>query len=207
MMKVNLIGHAGWSWVLVLSGLSLAACERRDPPLTPSTQSGNAAEPAMSTGALSDSDQRFVNSAAMSGMLEEEAAKLAADKATQPQVKEFANTLLKHHQNANDELKALAKSKGISYPQALSTTQSAQVQSMASLQGTEFDNRFVSQVGVQGHQSAIALYEGAAAGAQDREVQAWAAKSLPTLREHLAIAQKLPGATQMAMPASGPASS
>src|SRR5882724_1074393 len=51
------------------------------------------------------SDKKFAMDAAMGGMAEVELGKLAADTATHPDVKQFAQRMVEDHGKANDELK------------------------------------------------------------------------------------------------------
>ena len=59
--------------------------------------------------------------------------------------------------------------------------------------GASFDRAFIQKVGVSDHQEDIKLFEMASRSAKDADVKAWATKTLPTLKEHLAEAQKLAG--------------
>jgi putative membrane protein len=66
------------------------------------------------TSSASQQDTDFVQKAAMAGRMEVEHGKIAAAKASNAQVKAFANTLVKDHTAANQQLMALAKRKNIS---------------------------------------------------------------------------------------------
>src|SRR2546427_9370244 len=69
---------------------------------------------ALSVGAnaqVSKKDQEFLNKAAVGGLYEVEAGRLAQEKANSSDVKAFGEMLVKDHSSANDELKALATSK------------------------------------------------------------------------------------------------
>ena len=50
-------------------------------------------------------DKKFVMDAAVGGMAEVELGKLAAEKATNPEVKQFGQRMVDDHTKANDELK------------------------------------------------------------------------------------------------------
>ena len=68
------------------------------------------------SSATATSDPDFIKEAAMGGMAEVELGKLAATKATNAEVKKFAQMMVTDHSKANDELKALAAKKGIAAP-------------------------------------------------------------------------------------------
>lgn len=70
-----------------------------------------------STTALDSDDSKFLQDAAHDGMMEVQLGRLALDKATDPEVKHFAQRLIDDHSQANSDLMALASRKGV----ALST--------------------------------------------------------------------------------------
>ncbi len=59
---------------------------------------------------------------------------------------------------------------------------------LSKLKGSAFDQAYAKDM-VSGHQKAIEQFEMEAKNGQDADVKAWAEKSLPTLREHLELAQ------------------
>ena len=65
---------------------------------------------------------------------------------------------------------------------------------LRSLHGAAFDTAFANAM-VEGHQKAINLLEMAQGQVQHEEVRSLIASTMPTLREHLQIAQSLAGAT------------
>src|SRR5262245_36571918 len=64
-------------------------------------------------------DAKFATDAANGGMTEVALSKLALQKATNAQVKDFAAMMVKDHSKANEELMTLAKSKNITLPATL----------------------------------------------------------------------------------------
>ncbi len=68
---------------------------------------------------LSGADERFVKEAAEGGMLEVELGKLAADKATNDEVKAFGRRMQEDHSKANEELKKIADINNVKLPSAL----------------------------------------------------------------------------------------
>jgi predicted outer membrane protein len=62
------------------------------------------------------------------------------------------------------------------------------------LSGEEFDRAFGKHM-VQDHQKAVAKFTKASQSLDDAELKSFAAKTLPTLQQHLAAAQQLPGAS------------
>jgi putative membrane protein len=101
--------------------------------------------------------------------------------------------LVKDHEAASKQLQQIAQNKDVQIPQTLSPDKQQSLQKLQGMSGAEFDEAF-SQEMVSGHQKAVQMYEQAAQSAQDPEIRAFAEEKLPTLREHLKLAQALPGA-------------
>lgn len=143
---------------------------------------------------LSRGDRKFIESAAGDGMFEVQAAQLGSSKATDPQIKSFASKLVDDHQKANNELVQLANSKKVELAAAPPRGKRGEIEKLGKLSGAEFDQRFVREIGLKAHQDDIKKFEKASKDVKDPELKAWIDKTLPSLREHLAMAQKLPGA-------------
>lgn len=141
---------------------------------------------------LARGDRKFIQDAAESGMFEVQVAQLAASKATDPNVKSFASKLVQEHTTANNELLQLANARKVELPAAPPRGKRQDVEKLGKLSGTEFDQRFVREVGIKDHEKNIKKFEKASEKAKDPELKAWINKTLPHLREHLAMAQKLP---------------
>jgi putative membrane protein len=159
---------------------------------TYSASSGRTEDGAAAT-ASAGGDAEFVTNAAETDMLEIQAGQLAVDKAQSADVKKFAGMLVKDHGNASKELQQIAQNKGVEIPQTLSPDKQQSLEKLQGMSGMEFDKAF-SQEMVSGHQKAVQMFEQAAQSAQDPEIKAYAEEKLPTLREHLKMAQALPGA-------------
>jgi len=144
---------------------------------------------------LPTADSQFVTKAAAGGQFEIEIAKLAADKATDPQVKSFAQMLVDDHTAANEKLRQIAGSHNVALPASLPADKKKQIDQLGKLSGAEFDRQFVKMVGIQDHQHDIDEFEKAAKSAKSDDVRDFAQSTLPTLKKHLAAAQNLPEAS------------
>ena len=159
-------------------------------------RAGGATAAGGSAGATRDLalvDRNFVTTAAVDGMYEVEVAKVAAQKATDPAVKAFASMLVEHHTQVNNELKQLAGSRNVQLPTELPSNKKEELKKLQQASGAAFDRQFVQEVGIKDHQDDIRAFEKASVDAKDPELKAWAGKTLPQLREHLAQARTLPG--------------
>jgi putative membrane protein len=138
-------------------------------------------------------DRKFVEKAAGSGMFEVQVSQLATTRAKNPDVKSFAGMLVDHHTKANDELTQLANAKGIELPAAPPRAMRRQIDELGKKKADDFDKDYVKQVGIKDHQKDIKEFEKASKDVKDPELKAWVTKTLPTLKDHLAQAQKLQG--------------
>jgi putative membrane protein len=144
---------------------------------------------------LSHSDKEFIEDAAKGGMFEVQSGQLAAQKGSDQAVKDFGNKLAQDHGKANDELKQIAEAKGVKMPDKDKWMERHEMSKLQKLSGPAFDREF-AQHEVKDHEKDIKAFEKAASKLDDPDLKAFAQKQLPTLREHLALAQKLSGASQ-----------
>ena len=155
-----------------------------------------AASAAFSLAAVAASpDAAFVQKAAAGGMAEVEMGKLAQDKATVDQVKQFGARMVQDHGKANDELKQVAGTKGVQLPAGPDAKAQTEMKKMQSMSGAPFDKHYIDHM-VADHKKDIAAFEAEAKSGKDPEVKAFAQKTLPTLKEHLQLAQQAQAAVK-----------
>ena len=129
---------------------------------------------------VSDKDANFVSTAMAGGEEEVENGKMALKRSQSADVKKVASQMVQDHTKANGELLALAKKKGIGV-----TTGTIRAQNMSA---NGFDKTYLRTL-EQGHKKTIAAFEKEAKSGGDPDLKAWAAKTLPTLKSHLAMVQ------------------
>jgi len=137
--------------------------------------------------------------------MEVQAGKLASQRALDPAVKSFGEKMVSDHSAANDTLKSLADSKQMPLADTVSPEGHAALGKLEGLNGTEFDKTY-SQMMVRDHTTDISEFEKAFKKASDPDVKAYAQQTLPTLRHHLMLANRLSSAekkspSQMSGPA------
>jgi putative membrane protein len=135
-------------------------------------------------------DQRFVVNTAGVGIAEVELGKLASEKAVNPDVKSFAQRMVTDHTKAGDELKALAQKQGITLPTEMDAKHKALRDRLMKMSGEAFDHAYIVAM-VNGHQEAVTAFRTEARTGKDAEIKAWAEKTLPTIEDHLKVAQSL----------------
>jgi putative membrane protein len=151
------------------------------------------AVPVLGFGAnsLSHADSSFLKDATEAGLYEIQGSKIALDKATDPQVKSFAQHMIDEHTKANQEIEALASQKGVKLPTSPSVAQQAKLKTLEHWSQSGFDHHYAEGVGVSAHKDAVKLFTKESTDAKDADVKALASKTLPDLQQHLQMAQQL----------------
>jgi putative membrane protein len=146
---------------------------------------------------LAGPDTQFLAEAIRDGMAEVELSKTAAQKASSPEVKRFAERMVKDHAAANEKLMALARKHKIEAEGTYGTPpletpekEKAEKRDLSKLSGREFDRTYASGA-VEDHEKAVGLFREEAKNGKDKEVSELAASMLPTLEEHLEMARAL----------------
>jgi putative membrane protein len=129
----------------------------------------------------------FVKTVATGGSKEVAVGKLAAEKATNPDAKAFASRMVTDHSKANESLVALAAKKSWSATPDTASYK-PEFDKLAALSGAAFDRAYMD-VMVAAHEKTIALMEQQAKNGTDPDLKAWAAKTLPTVQQHLKLAR------------------
>ncbi len=81
--------------------------------------------------------------------------------------------MVQDHSKPNDELK-----------------QRNAAEHLSTLSGAAFDKAYMSHM-VEDHEKDVKEFDKASTSAEDSDLRSWAAKTLPTLQEHLRIAKEI----------------
>ena len=174
-----------------IAAAALLACASVGAQTTATRPTGTEpATAARSDSALARADRKFIEEAAHGGVAEVELGKLAQQKASSDQVKQFGARMVEDHGKANDELKQLAQTKGITPPTAADKSHAKDIDKLGKLSGAEFDKQYMAHM-VSDHRKDVSEFKKASESAKDSDVKAFAGKTLPTLQEHLKLAQSV----------------
>lgn len=136
--------------------------------------------------------QEFIDAAAKSDIFEIQAAKLAAIKASSPDVKAFAQQMLKAHTDSTAKIKAAA---GKLTPNPAPTKDQAEdLADLSKLSGTKFDEEYIDGQ-VDAHESALSLMQAFARDGADAKLKAAAGAIAPVVENHLKMARDLENRT------------
>jgi len=141
-----------------------------------------------SAGKLTGADKTFVEKAAIGGMAEVQLGNLAQQKAANDQVKQFAARMVTDHSKANDELKQIASAKGVQLPTSLDKKHQSDMERLQKMSGADFDKAYMSHM-VDDHKTDVSEFKKEAGSGRDSDLKSFASKTLPTLEEHLKMAQ------------------
>jgi len=106
------------------------------------------------------------------------------------------------HSKANDDLKTLAKNKNLTLPTDLDPKDAALKDRLSKLSGPAFDRAYMSAM-LRDHRKDVSEFRMESNNGKDPDVKAFASKTLPTLEDHLKLAQQ----TEKAVGTSGAAKS
>ncbi len=133
-------------------------------------------------------DATFVKKASCGGMAEVKAAETALQKASDANVKQFAQRVVDDHAKANRELEDLASRKGWKVEKTIEEKHQKELDKLNGMSGQEFDKAYMD-CQLKAHEEAVKLFKQESKSGQDPDLKAWATKTLPTLEEHLRLAQ------------------
>ena len=188
MNKVALWSSMVMCAALALPAASLAAdmSDSNPPPKAGSQSPSNTGH----SHAVTGTDLTFLNEAAPGGMAEVELGSLALKQGDSQEVKSFAKRMVADHSKANHELDELATKKKVVLKKEKTVEQKQAMDRLSKLHADAFDREYAKDM-VKDHEKDVTKFQEAATNATDADVKAYAAKTLPTLREHLDMARKL----------------
>lgn len=135
------------------------------------------------------SDTEFARKAASGGLMEVELGKIAQQRGTSSQVKQIGKTLERDHSKANNELKRIASSEGITLPGQMEAEHSSHLDRLRNLSGAEFDSAFM-QMQAEHHRKDISEFQQEASQGQNSRLKEFASKQLPVLQGHLRMLER-----------------
>lgn len=145
----------------------------------------------MSSALAASPDAKFVQEASASGLAEVSLGKLGASQGSSQAVKDFGQQMVTDHTKANEELKTIAAGKSLTVATEPMPSDARAAAMISSKDGAAFDAAFKTKM-VADHEKAVKLFTMQSTAGKDPELKAFAAKTLPTLKHHLQMAQQLP---------------
>ena len=153
-----------------------------------------------SGGTTRNSDLTFLREAIEGNLAEIQTGQLAEKNGASQVVKQFGQRMVADHTNLLEQAKSIAAAKGITPPTAPSAKDQATYRSLSSKTGNAFDTAYITDM-ISDHKEDISHFEQEANSGSDPDIRALASKALPTLQEHLRLAES--AARQLGISTSG----
>jgi putative membrane protein len=134
-------------------------------------------------------DEAFLKDAAQGGMAEVKFGELAQNDGTSSTVKQFGQRMVLDHTKMNGQVKDLAATKNISLPGSVGIKEEASYKLLQAKSGDSFDKSYIEDM-LKDHRADIAAFQKEVDSGSDPDIKAFAAQALPTLRQHLRLAEK-----------------
>ena len=139
---------------------------------------------------MKSADAAFAMKAAQGGVAEVQMGQLAAQKASNPDVKAFGQQMVDDHTKANDKLKAVAQGENMTLPESLDAKHQAEYTKLQGLSGASFDREYVKHM-VKDHEEDVKEFQKEADTGKDPQIKSFAAETLPILQQHLSKIQSI----------------
>jgi len=164
-------------------------------------------ETAVGTAGVSAGDRNFVEASLSAGMAEVELGRMAQQRATDAEVKQFAEMMVRDHTQSGDALRQVAQQHSIQTQPQIEERHRDLMDRLNNLKGADFDREYMEAM-IQGHEDMIDRLQTRASEdrfgenqgqvrpeGSDNPVEAsvnqWAANTLPTARKHLEEARRI----------------
>ena len=135
-------------------------------------------------------DKTFMKKAAEGGLAEVQLGQLAQQNGQSQDVKNFGQKMVTDHTKANDQLKQVASQEGVTLPTDVSSKDRAEYDRMSKLNGEAFDKAYARMM-VSDHKKDVAEFQREANSGSDPQMKNFASQTLPTLQDHLRMAEQM----------------
>jgi len=146
-----------------------------------------------------ESAQEFVNKAANGGKFEVDSSKVAQGKLTDKSVQDFAQKMIDDHGAANAKLESIAAEQKLQVPSELDAQHKAELDKLQQAKAP-VDQPYVA-LQRSAHTDAVALFEAYAKDGDNATLKSFAQETLPTLKMHKDMIEKIATTTTGTEPA------
>jgi putative membrane protein len=135
-------------------------------------------------------DRAMMTALAQSGYDGVMMAKLGTEKASNADVKRFAQEMADSSRKLNEDVKPMMKAQGVDAPTALAARRQGSYDALTKMSGPDFDRAFVTEM-ASSCSNDVMMLQRASMMARDEDVKAWATKTLPDAQAHEQAARDL----------------
>lgn len=136
-----------------------------------------------------DTDKEFIKTASQSDFTEIKFSQLAADKANNARVKQYAQKMITDHQKLEADMKPFADKLGVTPVMELDSDHQAKYDALSSMSGMDFDKTYMTGMDVD-HHKAEDLFKTEVSSTSDPAIKKTVAKGLKVVSEHTMMADK-----------------
>ncbi|MCF8503723.1 MAG: DUF4142 domain-containing protein [Caulobacter sp.] len=171
--------------------LTLAACGKKSEEAAMGAPDANPSA-TIPTAANEAAAPDFVSKAAISDMYEIESGKLALERATNPEVKAFAQMMVDMHTRTTEDLKTAINASGLilTLPAALPEDKMKSLADLRAAKAEDFDKAYMDAQ-IDAHQATLDLMTRYAQDGDNATLTAAAAATAPVVQQHLDKADAL----------------
>lgn len=137
-----------------------------------------------------NSDTKFAMEAAHGGQAEVELGKLAQEKASSQDVKDFGQLMVHDHSEANQKLMAVAQQENMQLPSSPDAKQQAMYDKLSKLSGPAFDKAYMHDM-LKDHEEDVKAFKKESMDGTNPQIKNFAAQTLPVIEGHLAKAKTI----------------
>jgi putative membrane protein len=137
-----------------------------------------------------DDDKKFLAMAAQSDQNEIALSELASSKATNPAVKNFAETMVKQHTMLTEQMKPFAEAWGLTPPTGPDADHQKEIDKLNTLSGKDFDKEYIDDM-VTDHAKAYSAFSTEVKDTKDAKFKAAVIKGKAVVAAHKNMAYSL----------------
>lgn len=154
---------------------------------------GQLSDEAKQPSSRSDSNtggNEFIAQALQDSLAEMKLCEIALQKASNDDIKMFAQQMIDDHGQMERDIERLASKKQLGLPKDASAENNAKIEKLAKLSGQDFDKKFI-ELNVKEHEKDIKIFRHYAEQETDAEIKAFAEKCEKMLSHHLNTAKDI----------------
>jgi len=140
--------------------------------------------------ALTDDEQTFIQKAAISDQTEIKLSRLALERASIPEIKQFAQTMVTDHTKSTSLLQPIAVDHGVVLSENPGPPADEKFKRLEKQSGAAFDKTYI-EIMVTDHQEMLHAFEAEAAKAADSKLKDFIATVQPIVAHHLEMAKAI----------------
>jgi putative membrane protein len=137
---------------------------------------------------LSRTDESFLKKASEGNTAEVKMGELAKTNAANDAVKKFGERMVTDHSKMYVQVKSLAAAENVSLPGDMSMKDRVEYKRLEDKHGADFDKAYIDLM-IRDHKADIAEFQKEASSGASADVKSLASDALPTLQDHLKMAQ------------------